>query len=116
MGSYTLKLLRFLWQGFSFDAYLLIPKKSAEKFPAIIALHGHKTGKDDVAGIKRSRFNVDFGRRLVRAGFCVLVPDIPFSEDPSVEDHLAINLIMSGGHITGLRLSYIQSLLDYLCS
>jgi len=116
MGSYTVRLLRFLWQGFSFDAYLLIPKKKAEKVAAILALHGHKTTKDDVVGIKRSRFNVDFGRRLVESGFCVLVPDIIFSEDFDVEDHVALNLIMSGGHITGLRLSYLQSLLDYLCS
>lgn len=116
MGSYMRRLLRFHWQGFSFDAYLLVPKKILEKNAAILALHGHKTTKEDVVGIKQSRFNINFGLRLVKHGFCVLAPDIPFSDDFVTEDQLGKNLIMSGAHITGLRLSYLLALLDYLPS
>ena len=116
MGSYTRTLLRFQWQGFSFDAYLLVPKQNGEKSAAILALHGHKTTKEDIVGIKQSRANINFGLRLVKQGLCVLVPDIPFSDDLEAEDQLSVNLIMSGSHITGLRLSYLLALLDYLTS
>jgi len=116
MESYMRRLLRFHWQGFSFDAYLLVPHKHGKKDAAILALHGHHTTKEDVVGIKRSRFNMDFGLRLVKHGLCVLVPDIPFSDDFEAEDQLSVNLIMFGSHITGLRLSYLLALLDYLSS
>ncbi len=116
MGSYTRRLLRFRWQGFSHEAYLLVPNQQEEKTAAILAIHGHHTTKEDVVGIRRSRFGVDFGLRFVKSGFCVLAPDIPFSGDLAVEDHVALNLIMTGANLTGMRVSYLQALLEYLCS
>ena len=116
MGSYVRRLFRFRWQELSHEAYLLIPKQQGKKNAAILAIHGHHTAKEDVVGIRRSRFNVDFGLRFVESGFCVLAPDIPFSGDIEVEDHIAINLIMAGSHITGLRVSYLKALLEYLHS
>ena len=116
MGSYMRRLLRFHWQGFTFDAYLLVPKKTGNKSPAILALHGHQTAKEDIIGTKHSRANMNFGLRLVNHGFCVLVPDIPFSDDFVTEDLLGKKLIMFGSHVTGLRLSYLSGLFDYLSS
>jgi len=116
MGSSTRKLLRFRWQGFSSEAYLLIPHEAKEKMPAILALPGHNTTKEEVIGEIPSRFGVDYGQKLVKAGFCVLAPDIPFSHDMRVEDHVALNLIMAGSSLTGMRVSYLRDLIDYLSS
>lgn len=114
MGGYTRKLLRFRWQGLSHEAYLLIPNHQKGKVAAILAIHGHHTTKEALVGIKDSRFGVRFGLGLVKSGFCVLAPDIPFSEDMRVEDHVALNLIMAGTSLTGMRVSYLKTLLDYL--
>jgi dienelactone hydrolase len=117
MGSYVRRLLRFRWQELSYEAYLLIPKQQGKKTAAILAIHGHHTTKEDVVGIRRSRFGVDFGLRFVKSGFCVLAPDIPFSDDMKIEDHVALNLIMAGTtSLTGMRVSYLEALLEYLCS
>lgn len=116
MKDYTRRLLRLRWGGLPLEAFLLIPHGTEDKMPAILAIPGHHTTKAEVSGERPSRFGVDYGRRLVEAGFCVLVPDIPFSEDMEREDHVALNLIMAGTHLTGVRLSYLKVLLDYLSS
>lgn len=84
--------------------------------PAILALPGHHTSKEEIIGEKPSRFGVNYGQQLAKAGFCVLVPDIPFSVDMQVEDHVALNLIMAGSSLTGMRVSYLRDLVDYLTS
>lgn len=116
MGSYVQRHLRFRWQGFPNEAYLLIPHKIGDKMPTILALPGHHTSKEEVIGNKPSRFGVDYGKKLAIAGFCVFIPDIPFSDDMRVEDHIALNLIMTGSSLTGLRVSYLRDLIDYLTS
>ncbi len=116
MGSYVCKYLRFRWQGFPSEAYLLIPHNVKDKMPTILALPGHHTSKEEVIGMKPSRFGVDYGQKLAQAGFCVLAPDIPFSHDMRVEDHVALNLIMAGSSLTGMRVSYLRDLIDYLSS
>lgn len=116
IGSYTRKLLHFRWQGLLNEAYLLIPNQQTGKFAAILAIHGHHTTKEEVVGVKQSRYGVDFGLRLVKTGFCVLAPNIPFSEDIGVEDHVALKLIMAGSSLTGIRVSYLKALIDYLAS
>ena len=116
MGNYTRRLLHFRWQGVSTEAYLLVPHKGRGEMVAVLALHGHHTSKEEVIGKKSSHFGIDYGLRLVKAGFCVLAPDIPFSVNLAVEDFVAMRLIMSGAHLTGMRVSYLKALLDYLCS
>jgi len=116
MGSFTRKLLRFRWQGSSSEAYLLIPHEAKKKMPAILALPGHNTTKEEVIGKIPSRFGVDYGQKLVKAGFCVLAPGIPFSHDMRVEDHVALILIMTGSSLTGMRVAYLRDLIDYLSS
>lgn len=116
MGSYVKRHLRFHWEGLSFEAFLLLPHEVSGTMAAILALHGHHTSKEALTGEKPSRFGVDYGLRLVKAGFCVLVPEILFSEDINVEDHVGLNLIMAGTSLNGMRVSYLDALLDYLSS
>lgn len=116
MGSYMRKRLNFRWQGFSFGAFLLIPREAKDKMAAILVLPGHHTSKEEVIGEKPSRFGVNYGQKLVEAGFCVLAPDIPFSDDMRIEDHIALNLIMAGSNLTGMRVSYLRAIIDYLSS
>lgn len=116
VGSYMRRYLRFHWQGFSGEALLLIPHEAENTMAAIIALPGHHTTKEEVIGERPSRFGVDYGQKLVKAGFCVLAPDVPFSKDLRIEDHVALKLIMEGSSLTGLRVSYLTALVDYLSS
>ena len=116
MGSYVKRRFRFTWGGFFFEAFLLIPHEAKDKIAAILALPGHHTTKEEVIGEEPSRFGADYGQKLVKAGFCVLAPDIPFSYDMRVEDHIALKLIMTGSSLTGLRVSYLTALVDYLSS
>ena len=116
MGDYTRRLLRLQWQKISAEAYLLIPHEAKEKMAAVLALPGHHTSKEEVIGERPSRFGVDYGQKLVKTGFCVLAPDIPFSDDMGVEDHVALKLIMAGSSLTGIRVSYLKALIDYLAS
>jgi dienelactone hydrolase len=116
LKTHIRRLIQIKWNEVEYEAYLLVPKNHREKYPVILALHGHHTTKEDVVGIRRSPFGVDFGLRLVKSGFCVLAPDIPFSQDMRIEDHVALNLIMVGTSLTGLRISYLDALIDYLFS
>lgn len=116
MGSYAKRRLRFHWRGLFFEAFLLIPHETKGKMAAILALPGHHTSKEEVIGEKPSRFGVDYGLRLVKAGFCVLAPEIPFLKNINVEDHIGLNLIMAGTSLAGMRVSYLDALLDYLSS
>ncbi|MCJ7545946.1 MAG: dienelactone hydrolase family protein [Deltaproteobacteria bacterium] len=116
MGSYARRYLRFRWQGFSSEAYLLIPHNIKDKMPIVLALPGHHSSKEEIIGKKPSRFGVNYGQQLANAGFCVFAPDIPFSNNMQVEDHVALNLIMAGSSLTGMRVSYLRDLIDYLSS
>ena len=116
MENYTRRLLHFHWQGLDHEAYLLIPHQGKSKVAAVLALPGHNTSKEEVIGKKPSPFGVDYGLRLIKAGFCVFAPDIPFSEDKRIEDLVALNLIMVGNNLAGMRVAYLKALLDYLAS
>jgi len=70
--------------------YLLVPKDTKGKRPAILALHGHGqhghhpvAGRDDLPGVENAIKNVnyDYGRQLVRKGYIVAVPCLtPFGD------------------------------------
>ncbi|MDQ3695544.1 MAG: dienelactone hydrolase family protein [Chloroflexota bacterium] len=72
--------------GMTIPAYLFTPRDAApgERLPALLCLHGHGRGKDDVAGIASSpkerqqrirALNYDYGHRLAEQGYVVLAPD-----------------------------------------
>ena len=105
VGTHDRELIQITWDGLQTEAYLLLPKVRRISNPAILALHGHHTTKEEVAGIRSSKFGVNYGLKLVEAGYCVLAPDIPFSKNIGVEDHLGLNLITTGENLMGFRVA-----------
>jgi len=66
--------------------WLLVPKdlRPGEKRPAVLALHGHGNGKDDVMGLDHGddhrrqsirAHNYDYARQFAERGYVVLAPD-----------------------------------------
>jgi len=67
----------------SIPAYLLLPKTRTRPGPAVIALHGHGPGKDEVVGLDTAavaeaaaEHHGDYAHQLALAGFVVLAPDL----------------------------------------
>jgi dienelactone hydrolase len=68
--------------GASVPAYLYLPDRPGPR-RAVLALHGHGRGKDDVTGIAESEegwpsvaeHNYDYARKLAEKGYVVLAPD-----------------------------------------
>ena len=114
--NYVSKLIKVTWRGLTTEAYLLIPKGKGVNCPGILTLHGHHTTKEDIIGKDTSKFDVNFGARLAEAGYVVLAPDIPFSRNLGLEDHIALNFIMTGTNLMGYRVSYLNALIGYICS
>ncbi|MCD6350597.1 MAG: alpha/beta fold hydrolase [Armatimonadetes bacterium] len=67
-------------------AWLLLPKdlQPTERRPALLALHGHGRGKDDVVGLDHGdpdrrrgieQHNYDYARQFALRGYVVLAPD-----------------------------------------
>jgi hypothetical protein len=86
-GSYHREHLTFATEpGLRVPAYLLRPKRQppGREGAAVLALHGHGRGKDDVAGVastprERQRrvtaLSYDYAARLAERGYLVLAPD-----------------------------------------
>jgi dienelactone hydrolase len=66
--------------------WLLVPKdlRAGERRPAVLALHGHGNGKDDVVGLDHgdegrrqhiAAANYDYARQFAQRGYIVLAPD-----------------------------------------
>jgi len=116
-------------------AYVLIPDNKKNKYPTVLACHGHGYGNKEIVGL-----NVDgtgdnlndpgchnnFALELVKRGFLVLVPeflgfgDCKLSEDkskaadkPSCEK-LSTTLLMYGKTLAGIRVFEAVRALDYL--
>jgi dienelactone hydrolase len=73
----------------SVPAYLLVPNDRAEPGSAVLAVHGHGPGKDEVCGLAGT---TDYAHRLASAGHVVLAPDLRcFGErlDWNPDDHYA---------------------------
>ncbi len=79
-GFYTRERLVFDSEAaMSIPAHLLIPKTRRRPGPAVVAVHGHGPGKDQVVGLVRDQgadHPGDYARELVEAGYVVLAPDL----------------------------------------
>jgi dienelactone hydrolase len=60
----------------SVPAYLLLPHARHEPGPAVLAVHGHGPGKDDVCGLVPTEHPGDYAQHLARRGYVVLAPDL----------------------------------------
>lgn len=114
--------------------YLLIPKNTDFPAPAVVALHGHGYGKDDIVsiwedGTERSvldGYHKDFGITLTQNGFVTLaIEQACFGERREPED-IAVNKYQSscrkvsfwamllGKTVLGMRVWDIIRSIDYL--
>ena len=81
-GTYTRDRMVFDTEAtMSVPAYLLIPNDRRRPGPAVLAIHGHGPGKDEIVGIDaRSPSPTepagDYARQLAEAGYVVLAPDL----------------------------------------
>ncbi len=80
-GTYTRDRIVFDTEPtMSVPAYLLVPNGRRRPGPAVIAIHGHGPGKDQVVGLVPSADDGepagDYARQLVDAGYVVLAPDL----------------------------------------
>ena len=89
----------------SVPAYLLIPDERREAGSAVLAVHGHGPGKDQVVGLTATETpNGDYATQLARLGHVVLAPDLRcFGErqDWNPPDHYAcdtnlVHAVMAG--------------------
>ena len=114
-------------EGVSVPAYVLVPKgiKKDGKARALLCLHGHGRGKDDVAGIVSSDverqqnirpLNYDYARQFANRGYVVLAPDaICFGERSDIPcDWAFTSGLLLGKVLVGLRIWDAMRAIDYL--
>ncbi|RKL68181.1 dienelactone hydrolase [Salipaludibacillus neizhouensis] len=109
----------------AFPMYILTPKKDKERYPAVIALHGHgKYGQEAVLGVDEEDGEIhhQFGVSLVQKGFKVFIPEIigfgkrrlkrDISEgNLSSCSRLGTALLLKGKTLAGKRVAEVRSLL-----
>lgn len=117
--------------GVSVPAYLLIPRSLQHGSPAraVLCLHGHGRGKDDVVGLvgslrqrqERIRcYNYDYGRQFAGRGFVVLAPDARVFGERAADGMnctwAAVAGLLLGKVLVGMRVWDAVRALDYLQS
>lgn len=111
------------------SSYLLFPKRINSPSPAVLALHGHGRGKDDVLGIFENdeskkwiqEHNYDYAHQLAKKGYVVLAPDARgFGERAEGSEKgcyiPGVVSLLLGKPIVGLRVWDDMRALDYLSS
>lgn len=109
--------------------YVLIPDRGSPPYPALLCIHGHGRGKDDVVGIADSdddrahvrRLNYDYARQFAWRGYLCICPDIRcFGEraDPDGSGclHAFLNALFIGRQLKGLQLWDVLRAVDYAVS
>lgn len=123
--------------GFRVPAYVLLPKNTTGKTPAVLALHGHGYGSRQIVGLHpdgtenkgESDNHGNYALELVRRGFIVVVPEvIGFGDRRLAADQeagqignsscqtLASHLLLYGISLAGLRVQEALRALDYVLS
>lgn len=117
-------------------AYVLVPEGCEEPLPAVVAMHGHGYGKDDLVGIwedgsdrvnPTSRgYQKDFALELVKRGLLVIVPeqsgfgerrtrdDIARGSEQSSCKALSLWALMMGTTTIGRRVWDAIRVVDYI--
>lgn len=122
-GYHRQKVVFDVEQEMSVPAYLLVPEAREAPGPAVLAVHGHGPGKDQICGlVGDSAPNADYALQLVREGFVVLAPDLRcFGErlDELPCDHYAcdtnlVHAVMAGVNPLAQNLWDLGRCLDVL--
>ena len=115
--------------------YVLEPKNPAGPLPCVLALHGHGYGVKDIVGLfqdgkerhEPEGYHADFACELAKRGFLVAAPEIagfgernPYCKAGALRPdwpgchRLAMDALMLGGSLLGLRVWDTMRLIDYL--
>lgn len=115
-------------QGMAAETYLLRPPETNCNRAAVIALHGHGRGVDDVLGnaanedeaLHIRQHNYDYAVQLVKSGFTVIAPNLPgfgrsmrSSRQEWECNELQPLAIMGGITLLGMKLALISRLIDF---
>ena len=107
----------------SVPAYLLVPNERHDRGPAVLAVHGHGSGKSLICGLDTPDApGDDYAQQLAKRGFVVLAPDLRcFGEraDWSPPDHYScdtnlVHAVMAGWNPLTQNLWDLARCLDVL--
>jgi dienelactone hydrolase len=121
--------------GVTVPGWLLVPEGEGPR-PAVIAVHGHGTGVDDIVGInpdgsereEPTGYHQNFAVSLCRRGFVVLAPEVlgfgrrrdpeDVAADPGQSSCYNASLwgMMLGRPLLGRRVAEVSRALDYLAT
>jgi dienelactone hydrolase len=129
-GSYRRESIVFdVEPTMSVPAYLLVPHARVRPGPAVLAIHGHGPGKDEVCGVDtpavREAFaehHGDYAHSLAELGYVVLAPDLRCfgaraDWQPDGRYHCDVNLVhamITGANPLAQNLFDLQRALDAL--
>ncbi|CAA9542671.1 MAG: hypothetical protein AVDCRST_MAG70-240 [uncultured Thermomicrobiales bacterium] len=130
-GSYVRERLTFRTEpGLRVPAYLLRPKRRPpeRRGAAVLCLHGHGRGKDDVAAVaatprerqqRVTALSYDYGARLAERGYVVLVPDARGFGEWAAADGMncgwaATSALLLGTTLVGMRVRDAMRAIDLL--
>ncbi len=78
LGEYTRERIVYdTEETMSVPAFLLVPHRRQRRGPAVVAVHGHGPGKDEIAGVGPDGPGPGaYAHQLAQAGYVVLAPDL----------------------------------------
>ncbi|MNW33041.1 Abhydrolase family protein [compost metagenome] len=113
---------------------VLVPKRGAGPWPAVLACHGHGNGQCDAVGLDHEGVELEdpgihkrFAVQLVRAGMLVVIPEImgfgvrrmaeELKSTPNYSScgTLSSQLLMYGRTLAGMRVYEAIRAIDYIC-
>lgn len=135
MGSYKrLRVEISTIESLKMLVYVLVPKTTSKKLPAVLAVHGHGYGSKEIVGLnpdgslrKDPGIHKNFAVSLVEKGVVVFAPELigfgdrKLEEDQNIgkpEDNscyrIASQLLLLGKTLPGLRVAECRRLIDYM--
>ena len=120
LGEYTRERIVYdTEETMSVPGYLLVPHRRQRRGPAIVAVHGHGPGKEEIAGVGTDGPGAGaYAHQLAQAGYVVLAPDLRcFGEraDRAPDDRYLCDANLVAAVAAG-RSPLAANLYDLVCS